>query len=287
VSNLKNRFDLLGESIGRKVLPVVTAIITFIAGHTTDVLVFTGAITALGIAMGIASAVRAAGAAIVAFSGAEEGATLATIAWGTAMRLTIIGIIITALYLLVTHFKQVKAVALDAFHWMEHAASDVYTFFKSHWKELTLIIAAPLFPIIMLATHLKTVLDLAKKITSLPGKIAHGVGHFLGSLNPFHTGGLVRHMAGGGSIGGYGGGDSVPSMLEPGEFVLRKEAVSNIGVQNLNSINAGGTSMGGGGAGQVYVALPLKIQVGSRILAEQTAHFAAKKASLSGSYVSG
>jgi hypothetical protein len=132
------------------------------------------------------------------------------------------------------------------------------------------------------------VLDLAKKITSLPGKIAHGVSHFLGSLNPFHTGGLVKRMAYGGPIGGYGGGDIVPAMLEPGEFVLRKERVQSFGgVQNLNSINAGGRPASVGNPDQVYVAAPIKFMIGPRVVTEQVAHFAAKKASLSGSYVSG
>ena len=43
----------------------------------------------------------------------------------------------------------------------------------------------------------------------------------------------------GGFIDGFGGGDRVPAMLEQGEFVMNKESVQAIGVQNLQELNAG------------------------------------------------
>lgn len=52
-------------------------------------------------------------------------------------------------------------------------------------------------------------------------------------------GGLVAGFARGGKVpGGYGGGDRVPAMLEPGEFVLRKEAVKFLTPQFLERLNA-------------------------------------------------
>ena len=42
----------------------------------------------------------------------------------------------------------------------------------------------------------------------------------------------------GGMVDGFGGGDRVPALLERGEFVLNKEAVQNIGISNLESLNA-------------------------------------------------
>lgn len=42
----------------------------------------------------------------------------------------------------------------------------------------------------------------------------------------------------GGMVDGFGGGDRVPALLERGEFVLNKEAVQNIGIDNLESLNA-------------------------------------------------
>ena len=42
----------------------------------------------------------------------------------------------------------------------------------------------------------------------------------------------------GGAVDGFGGGDRVPALLERGEFVLNKEAVQNIGIDNLENLNA-------------------------------------------------
>jgi len=55
----------------------------------------------------------------------------------------------------------------------------------------------------------------------------------------------------GGFIEGFGGGDRVPAMLEQGEFVLNKEAVQNIGINNLSELNAG---KNGGGMNIVFNA---------------------------------
>jgi len=50
-------------------------------------------------------------------------------------------------------------------------------------------------------------------------------------------GGVVPRYARGGSVPGSGSGDTVPAMLEPGEFVLRKDAVKRVGLENLFRIN--------------------------------------------------
>ena len=44
----------------------------------------------------------------------------------------------------------------------------------------------------------------------------------------------------GGPIPGYGGGDRVRALLEPGEFVMRKEAVRSLGLGFLSSLNRSG-----------------------------------------------
>ena len=51
------------------------------------------------------------------------------------------------------------------------------------------------------------------------------------------TGGGVGRATGG-SLPGYGGGDIIPSMLEPGEWVIRKEAVKKYGSNLLSQINS-------------------------------------------------
>ena len=47
----------------------------------------------------------------------------------------------------------------------------------------------------------------------------------------------AKGMRSGGSVGGSGSGDTVPAMLEPGEFVVRKKAVKAFGAGNLSKIN--------------------------------------------------
>ena len=55
----------------------------------------------------------------------------------------------------------------------------------------------------------------------------------------FSTGGIV-YRADGGSIFQPRGTDTVPAMLTPGEFVIRKSAVDKIGANNLQALNNGG-----------------------------------------------
>lgn len=60
------------------------------------------------------------------------------------------------------------------------------------------------------------------------------------------TGGPIHKFARGGKLPGYGGGDRVRALLEPGEFVVRKEAVAKYGLvylQALNSMRLNGFSM--------------------------------------------
>ena len=51
-------------------------------------------------------------------------------------------------------------------------------------------------------------------------------------------GGMVKYMANGGLFSSLGT-DVVPSMLTPGEFVVRRNAVNNFGVDRLKAINSG------------------------------------------------
>ena len=48
----------------------------------------------------------------------------------------------------------------------------------------------------------------------------------------------TAEMQGGGEVPGQGTGDTVPAMLEPGEFVMSKGAVQNEGLENLEQMNA-------------------------------------------------
>jgi len=71
----------------------------------------------------------------------------------------------------------------------------------------------------------------------VPGAVLQAGSSFIG-----HTGGLVQNngiqrFAQGGMVQGQ---DNVPIMAQAGEFIMRREAVQNIGVQNLAQMNKTG-----------------------------------------------
>ena len=57
-----------------------------------------------------------------------------------------------------------------------------------------------------------------------------GVKTILDALKP-------KKMNVGGVVPGYGDQDTVPTMLTPGEFVIKKEVVEKVGVDNLKAVN--------------------------------------------------
>ena len=75
-------------------------------------------------------------------------------------------------------------------------------------------------------------------------KIAKGLGGFLAGAK---AGGLgaVPKFASGGVVPGSGNRDTVPAMLTPGEFVIRKSSVQKLGADNLKRMNAQGYASGG------------------------------------------
>jgi len=75
-------------------------------------------------------------------------------------------------------------------------------------------------------------------------KIAQGLGGFLAGAK---AGGLgaVPKFASGGMVPGSGNRDTVPAMLTPGEFVIRKSSVQSLGADNLKQMNAKGYASGG------------------------------------------
>ena len=75
------------------------------------------------------------------------------------------------------------------------------------------------------------------------GNVLSGIGSFFtGGAAPMASGGIVKHMSQGGGVNGLR--DSVPALLEPGEFVMRKQAAKSIGTPSLQAMNAGGSSGG-------------------------------------------
>jgi hypothetical protein len=355
ISNLSNRFDLLGKTIGKDVLPFVTSVVGFMSSHTSVIFGVAAAVTALTIAWGINAAVTtaiigewtiaSAAAKLLAvtmgfLSGVTETLAIAfvvmgvdaTVAW--AMATLGVSLLIAGLVLLITHFSTVESVAASVFNWLKGAVMDVVHWIGDHWKGLLILLTGPFgIGVVLIVDHLNQIKTFAialigrlgsafstlfhiitwpfvqawniikaifdkirdgfKTILGPLGSVLHfasGVGGAVGGFlaHPFglHNGGIV-HAATGGILGGWGGGDRVPAMLEAGEGILRKEAVSGIGNSAFNAINTNGTLPPNAAADEVYVSAPIYVTAGSRIIAEVTAHFVARKSALSGGYVSG
>jgi len=104
-----------------------------------------------------------------------------------------------------------------------------------------------------LASALIKIADSIKPLLPLLGAVAafkavKGIGGFLGGVGAgltsgrtFHSGGKVQAFATGGLVPGSGNSDTVPAMLTPGEFVIRKNSVQKLGANNLAHMNNGGT----------------------------------------------
>ena len=71
-------------------------------------------------------------------------------------------------------------------------------------------------------------------LMSATGSMSGGGG--LGGGGGYNRGGRVKRFSQGGWVPGSGNGDTVPAMLEPGEFVLRKSAAQAYG-SRLNGVN--------------------------------------------------
>ena len=58
------------------------------------------------------------------------------------------------------------------------------------------------------------------------------------SVHKFNQGSLIPRLQSGGKIPGYGGGDTVPALLEKGEYVVNKEATSQF-LPIIQAMNGG------------------------------------------------
>lgn len=85
----------------------------------------------------------------------------------------------------------------------------------------------------------------AFKFAGMIGGVAKGMG---AAFRPKNLGGKITAFARGGVVPGTGNSDSVPAMLQPGEFVIRKSSVNKIGVGQLHAMNENRRSTGTIGA---------------------------------------
>ena len=104
--------------------------------------------------------------------------------------------------------------------------------------------------LIKIGDAIKPLLPLLATVAAI--RFTQGIGTFIGgamrgatSARQYSTGGKVHHFARGGSVPGTGNRDTVPAMLQPGEFVIRKNSVAKIGAGNLAAMNENRFALGG------------------------------------------
>ena len=100
--------------------------------------------------------------------------------------------------------------------------------------------------LIQIGEAIKPLLPLLAAVAAI--NFARGIGTFAGGLmrgmqsgRTYSTGGKVHHFARGGMVPGTGNRDTVPAMLQPGEFVIKKSSVNKLGASNLAGMNEGGS----------------------------------------------
>ena len=88
------------------------------------------------------------------------------------------------------------------------------------------------------ADALKGVLPLLAGLGAMKGLGAlAGFTKGFGGVFKKAEGGYIHKFARGGTVPGTGSGDTVPAMLQPGEFVIRKKAVATLGTKRLHKMN--------------------------------------------------
>ena len=95
--------------------------------------------------------------------------------------------------------------------------------------------------LIKVADALKPIIPLIAAFAGF--RIARGIGGFAAGLGASFRN--PRGFASGGMVPGNGNGDTVPAMLTPGEFVIRKSSVKKLGAGTLAAMNENRYARGG------------------------------------------
>lgn len=85
----------------------------------------------------------------------------------------------------------------------------------------------------------------AVKFSQNIGGFLSGIGAGFSNIKKKNAGGRILAFASGGLVPGSGNGDTVPAMLSPGEFVIRKSSVNSIGADTLHAMNSNKYAAGG------------------------------------------
>jgi len=95
--------------------------------------------------------------------------------------------------------------------------------------------------LIRLGEAIKPILPLLSALVAF--RAIKGIGGFLGNIPKGFAN--ARGFASGGMVPGTGNRDTVPAMLTPGEFVIKKSSVAKLGANNLAAMNENRYAAGG------------------------------------------
>jgi hypothetical protein len=101
-------------------------------------------------------------------------------------------------------------------------------------------IADAIKPLLPLLTALA-----AFKLAKTFGNFGSGLVTGIKNIGKNNQGGRILHFNSGGMVPGQGNRDTVPAMLSPGEFVIRKSSVKKLGSANLAAMNQNRFNLGG------------------------------------------
>ncbi len=117
--------------------------------------------------------------------------------------------------------------------------------------------------LIKIGEAIKPLLPLLAAVAAI--NFTKGIAGFAGGMmrgmqsgRTYSTGGKVHHFARGGMVPGTGNRDTVPAMLQPGEFVIKKSSVNKLGAGNLAAMNENRYNRGTEGRGIVGATKQLK-----------------------------
>ena len=124
--------------------------------------------------------------------------------------------------------------------------------------------------LIKLGEAIKPVLPLLSALVAV--RAIRGIGNFAGGIG---KGLQARGFARGGVVPGSGNRDTVPAMLTPGEFVIKKSSVAKLGTDTLSAMNENryqsGTTRRGARNAQGMTSEQVKGAAANRVLRDQIA----------------
>jgi hypothetical protein len=151
ISNFNHQIDILAQNLGKTLLPAINGVLialTATVGWVQHAVEWFGKHRVAAVALG--TALGTVAVSMWGMAAAEAAVNIAIAATnGLLILLTNIPIValITAIavgiYELVTHFKDVKQAAVDAFHWVVRAGEDAKNWLVGAWRTVAHAIAWP------------------------------------------------------------------------------------------------------------------------------------------------